>query len=70
MFRSRRAKVIFCVMIAVLAAVLFAPLLTYREAQSPDGAFIARSKPSTPRGPAANSDRFHATLFFRGRPHP
>ena len=46
MFRARRANVSVLAFLAALAAILFAPLLTYREVQSPDGEFIAIAKAS------------------------
>lgn len=46
MLRSRRSVAFVLALVAALAAALFAPLLTYRRVQSPDGEFTAVAKGS------------------------
>ena len=46
MIRPRRATVTILALLAGLSALLFAPLLTYREVPSPDGEFVAIAKAS------------------------
>jgi hypothetical protein len=70
MSRSRRAVVLGLAILAGLAVVLFAPLLTYREVDSPDGEFTAVARSSVfyslvARMPGQGGDKPGRVTIFR-----